>query len=62
MKLLKYFSGSLIISLGLLIVLAIIVRAIGISLPPEISRYFLLAWVLLAIIIMPFTSKIIRVE
>ncbi len=38
-KLLKYFAGSLIISFGVLIVISLIVRAIGIALPSEIARY-----------------------
>lgn len=62
MKLLKYFSGSLIISFGILMVIAMLVRSIGIDLPDGISRYLLLIWVSLAILLIPFAKKIIRVE
>ena len=62
MKLIKYFVGSLIVSFGILLVLAIIVRSMGIDFPQEISRYLPLIWILLAVCIMPFASKIVRVE
>jgi len=62
MKLIKYFFGSLIISFGILMVIAIIVRSFGIDVPHEISRYLLLIWVSLAILILPFAYKIIKVE
>ncbi|MBN48818.1 MAG: hypothetical protein CMN85_04700 [Spongiibacteraceae bacterium] len=61
MKLLKYFAGSLIISLGIMMVLAILVRSLQIELPTDTARYFLLIWVSLAIVISPFAKKIIRV-
>ncbi|MGH1470760.1 MAG: hypothetical protein ACRBCS_06175 [Cellvibrionaceae bacterium] len=61
MKLIKYFAGSLIISLGILIVMAIFTRAIGVTVPEEYSRYFIVVWVLLALLILPWARKIIRV-
>jgi hypothetical protein len=61
MKILKYFAGSLIISFGLLLFLSILIRATGIGLPNEVSRYLLLIWVALAVFILPFAKKIIRV-
>ncbi len=61
MKLLKYFAGSLIISFGLLIVLLLIVRAVGIEMPHEFSRYMLLIWASLAVILLPLAKKIVRV-
>ncbi|GJM08374.1 MAG: hypothetical protein DHS20C11_06500 [Lysobacteraceae bacterium] len=62
MKLLKYFAGSLIISFGILMVIVFIAVSFGVDAPQEILRYLLLTWVLLAICIMPFAKKIIRVE
>lgn len=61
-KLLKYFVGSLIISFGFLMVLAIIMRGIGIQVPDEVSRYSLLIWGSLAVLILPWAKNIIRVE
>ncbi len=61
MKLLKYFSGSLIISFGILLVIAILLMAIQVELPEYAARYLLIIWVSLAIVISPFTKKIIRV-
>ncbi len=61
MKLLKYFAGSLIISFGVLIVIALIVRAIGIALPSEIARYLPVIWISLAIFLFPLSKRIVRV-
>ena len=61
-KFLKYCVGSLIISFGVLLVIAIIMRGIGIQIPDEVSRYSLLIWVSLAVLILPWAKKIIRVE
>lgn len=60
MKLLKYFAGSLIISFGIMFVVSILVRAFQIELPDNAARYGLAAWILLAIMILPFAKKIIR--
>lgn len=62
MKLLKYFAGCLIISFGLLMLIVFAAGAFGVDATNEILRYLLLAWVLLAICIMPFAKRIIRVE
>ena len=61
-KFLKYCIGSLIISFGVLMVLAIVMRGIGIQIPDEFARYSLLIWVSLAVLILPWAKKIIRVE
>ena len=61
MRILKYFVGSLIISFGILLILLIIVRAVSGGVPVEIANYLLLVWVALAIVILPFAKKIIRV-
>jgi len=62
MKLIKYFLGSLIISFGILIVLLIVSRSVGITMPDDILYYLLLAWVSLSVLIFPFAKKIVRVE
>ena len=61
MKLLKYFIGSLIMSFGVLIVAAVLLMALQIQLTEGLTRYFLLLWVLLAIVILPFAKNIIRI-
>lgn len=61
MKLLKYYIGSLIISFGILMLLAIIMRAIGLSLPKEVEQYLLFIWLGLAVILMPLAKKLVRV-
>lgn len=43
-------------------VIVFIAVSFGVDAPQEILRYLLLTWVLLAICIMPFAKKIIRVE
>lgn len=62
MQLLKYFIGSLIISFGILMVLAIIARGIGIEIPNELAHYAALIWVALAALILPWAKSIIRVN
>ena len=62
MKLLKYFIGSLIISFGILLVLAVMLRAAEIQVPDVIGDYLLIVWIGSAIVIMPFAKNIIRVE
>ncbi len=61
MKLLKYFAGSLILSFGVLMVLAIVIRAIGVNLPSEFARYLPIVWFLLAVLIFPLAKKVVRV-
>lgn len=61
MKLLKYYIGSLIISFGILMLLAIIMRAIGLSLPKEVEQYLLFIWLGLAVVLMPLAKKLVRV-
>jgi len=61
MKLIKYFIGSLIISFGILLVIAVMVRAAEVQVPESISDKFLLIWFGLALVITPFAKNIIRV-
>ena len=61
MKLLKYFIGSLIISFGILLVIGMMLRAAGAQAPNLISDHLLIVWIVLAIVISPFTKNIIRV-
>ena len=62
MKLLKYFTGSLIISFGILMVLAIMARGIGFEIPDELAHYAVLIWFGLAALILPWAKTLIRVE
>ncbi|MBT8142006.1 MAG: hypothetical protein HKN88_03455 [Gammaproteobacteria bacterium] len=62
MKYLKYFAGSLIISFGILLVVAVVVAAGEIKMPDNTGDYLLYIWIGIAIVIMPFAKKIIRVE
>lgn len=61
MKLLKYYIGSLIISFGILLVLAIVMRAIGLDLPSEVEQYLLFIWLGLALLLMPVAKHLVRV-
>lgn len=61
MKYIKIYIGSLIISTGILIVAALLVRAIGVTLPAEVADYILVIWFSLAVIIYPLSIKIVRV-
>ena len=60
MKLLKYFAGSLIISFGILLVIAILLAGLRIEPPEDMADYLLFIWISLAIVISPFAKKIIR--
>ena len=62
MKLVKYFVGSLIISFGVLMVLAIMARGIGVDIPDELASYAILVWLALAVLILPWAKNIVRVE
>lgn len=62
MKYLKYFIGSLIISTGIVLVVAIMMRAADAKAPAIIGDNLLLTWIALAIVIMPFAKNIIRVD
>lgn len=56
----KYIMGSLIISFGILFILTILLIATGIQMPKSVTEYAIWAWPVLAIIIYPFSRKIIR--
>ncbi len=60
MKFLKYMTGSLIISFGILLVLVVLLRSLQLEAPEDIMMYLGLAWIGLAIVIYPFAKKIIR--
>lgn len=62
MKILKYFAGSLIISSGIVLLVAIMMRAADAKAPAILTDNLLLTWIALAIVIMPFAKNIIRVE
>ena len=62
MKVLKYIAGSLIISFGAMFVLLILATASGLKTPNFITNYFFILWIVLAILILPFAKKIIRVN
>lgn len=62
MKLVKYFVGSLIISFGVLMLLAIVLKAVEFSLPEVIASNLLWIWIGLALVISPFAKNFIRVE
>lgn len=61
MKFLKYITGSLIISFGILFVLIILSRSLQIQAPKDIFTYLGLAWAGLAIVLYPLAKRIIRV-
>lgn len=61
MKLLKYYLGSLIISLGLIGVIAIVVASFQVQIPSSVAKYFVLVWLGLAVVLLPFAKKIMRV-
>jgi hypothetical protein len=61
MKIIKYFVGSLIISFGILMVIGIAMAGLRINFPEGTGNYLLLIWISLAIVILPFSKKIIRV-
>ena len=60
MKLLKYYLGSLIISFGILLVLTVVLGSMQIKVSEVIINYLALIWALLAVVILPFAKKIIR--
>lgn len=61
MKFVKTYIGCLIISFGILLVVAAILMAAGIKLPEVVAGYLLETWLLMALIIYPLARKIIRV-
>ena len=56
----KYIIGSLIISFGILLVGMIVLMAINIRAPENGLQYFGIAWLVLAILVYPFSKKIVR--
>ncbi len=60
MKFVKYFVGSLIISGGIVLLLAIFTRGMQLTVPGYIADHLLFIWIGLAVVISPFAPKIIR--
>ena len=60
MKYIRYFVGSLIISFGVLLVIVILSRALQIEPPKDILIYLAVAWLSLAIALMPIAKKVMR--
>jgi len=56
----KYIIGSLIISFGILLVGIIVMMAINIRAPENGLQYFGIAWITLAVVVYPFSKKIVR--
>lgn len=61
MKLVKYFIGSLIISFGILLVIGLASAGLQLTLPTGVGDYILFIWIGLALLILPFAKKIVRV-
>ncbi|MBA53920.1 MAG: hypothetical protein CMK89_05640 [Pseudomonadales bacterium] len=60
MKILKYFVGSLIISFAILLLVAMVMISIQVPLPEAVSRYLLLIWLVLAVVLFPLAKRIVR--
>jgi len=56
----KYIIGSLIISFGILIVAIIVLNSMQIKAPENSMSYIGLAWLVIAVVVYPFSKKIIR--
>jgi len=56
----KYIIGSLIISFGILLLLVIVMIGMSLKAPDNSMKYFAIAWAVLAVLVYPFSKKIIR--
>lgn len=56
----KFIIGSLIISFGVLLILVIVLNAMGVKAPDDVTKYLGLAWVGLAVALYPLARRIIR--
>lgn len=61
MNFIKYLTGSLIISFGIVLVAVVLLRSLQIDAPKDITTYLAIAWGVLAAAIYPFSKRIIRV-
>lgn len=61
MRFIKTYIGSLIISVGLILVVGMAVGAMGLEFPRLISDHLLETWLLVALVLYPLARKIIRV-
>jgi len=56
----KYVIGSLIISFGILLLLLIVSISLNLKAPEDGTKYFLIAWGVLAIFTYPLAKRIVR--
>ena len=56
----KYLMGSLILSFGILFVVAVVLIALGVPAPEGVVKYLGLAWALLAVVTYPLAKKLVR--
>ena len=58
----RYITGSIIISFGILFVVIVVLNAAGVKAPKDVMQYLGIAWVVLAIISYPIARKIMSDE
>lgn len=56
----KHILGSLIISFGILLVTAILLRSLSVPFTGSTMKYLGIAWAILAIVTYPLAKKIMR--
>ncbi len=56
----KYILGSLVISFGVILVTAILLRSLGVPFTETTMKYLGIAWGILIIVSYPIAKKIVR--